>query len=81
MKNVVIARAMQFKLDPDDKPKGQGDPAVIPDAVYDAHPDWFQVIEDDLDELTVDELKDRLRDLELAVSGNKADLIARLRDA
>lgn len=35
----------------------------------------------DLSELTVDELRDRLRASDLPVSGNKDELIDRLRDA
>lgn len=84
-KNVVIKRQMKFRLSEDDEPKGQGDYAVIPDAVYEAKPDWFQVVEDvptdasDLEALTVEELRDQLRDRDLKVSGTKDELIDRLR--
>lgn len=86
MKNVVIKRAIKLDLPEFDKPKRKGDYAVISDDYYDRHPDWFEVIEEvpddgsDLEAMTVEELRDRLRERELKVSGTKDELIARLRE-
>jgi len=86
MKNVVIKRAMTLVLPDVEKPKKQGDPAVISDALYERHPDWYQLIEDvpdddeDLEAFTVEELRDRLRDADLKVSGTKDELVERLRN-
>jgi len=85
MKNVVIKRAMTLVLPDVEDTKGQGDYAVISDELYDDHKDWFQLVEDvpndadDLEALTVDELKDKLRDQDLKVGGTKDELVARLR--
>ncbi|QDG49302.1 hypothetical protein FIV42_00695 [Persicimonas caeni] len=89
-KNVVITRQMQLVLEKGEEPKGHRDYAVIPNDLYEAHPDWFQLIEDvpvedrpaeALEELTVDELKEHLRERDLATSGNKPELIERLTHA
>lgn len=44
-------------------------------------PHSTQVEEVDAEDLTVDELKDELRDRDLALDGNKADLVKRLKAA
>lgn len=90
MKNVLIKRQMTLKIkspvDGEQKTYKHKDPAVISDEFYEKHSDWFDLIEDvpdgedDYEGYTVEELRDMLRDSDKKVSGNKSDLIERLRE-
>jgi hypothetical protein len=78
--DVIIIRPMKLRLEKGGGVHRKGDRVTVPDNLYGAHPDWFRLVED-FEGLTVDELKERLRELELSTTGNKPELIERLRDA
>jgi hypothetical protein len=82
MKQVELTRVTTLVLEDEDGERQTyryGDTLEVTQDYYDEHEDWFEPVEvEDLESLTVEELRTRLRDRGLKVSGVKAELIDRL---
>jgi hypothetical protein len=80
MKQVKLTRVTTLVLEDEEgnaTTYRHGDTLEVTQDYYDDHKAWFEPVED-LESLTVEELRTRLRDRGLKVSGTKDQLIERL---